>query len=79
MPAALDELLDIGATDEDAIEDGMDEEDLLEDTELGNELGTELETTLERLDELGAGVELDAAELLPPPPICTSIQPWKRS
>lgn len=34
----------------------------------------ELGTTLERLDEV-AGVEL----VLPPPPICTSIQPWNRS
>jgi hypothetical protein len=43
----------------------------------------ELGATLARLDELGATLaRLDDAtgvELLPPPPICTSIQPWKRS
>ena len=86
--AALDGRLDEG------VELGTDEEATLDrgaELDATLERGTELDATLERGAELEATLErgaeltlerLDdvaAVELVPPPPICTSIQPWKRS
>ena len=73
LGATLERLEELGTTLERLEELGTTLERL-------DEPGTTLErldepgTTLERLDEV-AGVEL----VLPPPPICTSIQPWNRS
>jgi hypothetical protein len=80
LATLLDERLEAGV-DEAGVELGATLERL---DELGAILERldELGATLERLDEIGATLErleLVATELFPPPPICTSIQPWKRS
>ena len=76
--AALDGRLDEG------VELGTDEEATLDrgaELDATLERGTELDATLERGAELTLARldEVAAVELVPPPPICTSIQPWKRS
>lgn len=80
LPPVDDEEDDAGRLDE-LLDTTLELEERLDDT-LEEEL-------LERLDELGARLllellreeleELTGTELLLPPPICTSIQPWKRS